>query len=95
MTGLGCLVCYPRHCTPSFAWFWFLLPLYQYLPDILHFHINPHHTVLDISPLSAGFGVSSQTFSILGDAVSNGTVKNAEDLGYRRDVVPSGLELAM
>ena len=39
--------------------------------------------------------MSSQTFPILGDTVSNGTVKNAENLGYRRDVISSTPELAM
>ena len=39
--------------------------------------------------------MGTQTFSILGDTVSNGTIKNAEDLGYRRNVIPSALELVL
>ena len=39
--------------------------------------------------------MSSQTFPILGDTVSNGTVKNAENLGYRRDVIPVTPESVM
>ena len=37
--------------------------------------------------------MSTQTFAILGYTVSNGTIKNAENLGYRRDVIPSAPEL--
>lgn len=37
--------------------------------------------------------MSTQTFTVLGDTVSNGTIKNAENLGYRRDVIPSAPEL--
>ena len=36
--------------------------------------------------------MGSQAFPVFGDTVSNGTVKNSENLGYRRDIIPSTLE---